>query len=343
MRKRNRTGGEIDNTIIEVKEGLDAIRNLKMGIFHLATRLVKEGPTKKGLLILVGPKVSKERLTEEEAILSKVLEPGLLKRIQLVTYREGQFFNLPDKISPKFLGSLEQLVQKNTERAGTRLYPRHAYFEILKILINQWLLKKGPQTAEWLSKAAGCSYPTVAAACKRLDDNIKRGSYRRIELSRFPKDEWSKLIAMSDRVRSTMYFVDSSGQPRPPENLLNRLRKMNRPDIGVGGVLGARHYWPDLDVIGTPRLDLTVHCPYDRANILLLERLDPALRQTEDKRAPAAVAVHFIRRYDTLFKKDPDGLIWADPVECMMDLHEMKLEAQVLEFLEFFSSQREKT
>jgi hypothetical protein len=48
-------------------------------------------------------------------------------------------------------------------------------------------------------------------------------------------------------------------RPRSPEVLLQRLSELNRSDIAVGGVLGARHYFPGLDLVGTPRLDLVVH------------------------------------------------------------------------------------
>jgi hypothetical protein len=106
--------------------------------------------------------------------------------------------------------------------------------------VHQWLLGKGPMATGWLMKTAGCSYPTVAGALGRLDHVLRRASNRKVELRDFPKEEWARLITVSDRVRSTVRFVDASGKPRPPEAHLRRLEKLKVPNLGVGGVLGAR-------------------------------------------------------------------------------------------------------
>ena len=45
-----------------------------------------------------------------------------------------------------------------------------------------------------------------------------------------------------------------------------------------------------------------------------------------------------IRRKDSLFETNPLGIAWADPVECLLDLHEMRLEPQALEFLNFLKT-----
>ena len=136
------------------------------------------------------------------------------------------------------------------------------------------------------------------------------------------------MVAVSGRVRSTMRFVDRSGQPRTPESYMRRLAKMARPDIGVGGVTGGRHYLESLDLTGSPRLDLTVHIPGGRADLSFVEKLDPALCKIDDGSVPGNVVVHFIRRRDSLFEPGPEGIFYADPVECLLDLHEARLEDQ---------------
>jgi hypothetical protein len=41
----------------------------------------------------------------------------------------------------------------------------------------------------------------------------------------------------------------------------------------------------------------------------------------------------------TFFQKSDDGMVWADEVECLLDLHEARLESQALEFLELLTPQ----
>ena len=188
----------------------------------------------------------------------------------------------------------------------------------------------------------GC-YPTVREALRRLGSVIKRQSDRRFELAYFPRDEWSGLVAVSNQARSTVRFADRSGQPRSPEAHLRRLEKLRVPNLAVAGVFGAKHFYPDLDLVGSPRLDLSFHCPGRHADLSFVERLDPALAKTEDTREPVSLVLHFVRRGTSLFELRPDGLLWADPVECLLELHDARLEPQAREFLNSFPAARGKT
>jgi hypothetical protein len=55
------------------------------------------------------------------------------------------------------------------------------------------------------------------------------------------------------------------------------------------------------------------------------------------------MAVHFIRRPESLFVQGAGKTLWADPVECMLDLHDARLEPQALEFLRHFEEQKRRT
>ena len=119
--------------------------------------------------------------------------------------------------------------------------------------------RSGPLTSKELSAQTGFSYPTISNALQELEPFLVRHSDRPVQLRAFPKDAWFRLIAQAENVRSTMAFADPSMRPRSPEVLLQRLGELKRSDIAVGGVLGARHYLPGLDLVGTQRLDLVVH------------------------------------------------------------------------------------
>ena len=147
------------------------------------------------------------------------------------------------------------------------------------------------------------------------------------------------LVAQAGKVRASIGYADRSGRPRSPESLLNRLRDLGRDDIAVGGVLGARLYLPGLDIIGTPRLDLVLHRNTSNEMtdpLVWIRRLDPALKPAE-RGEPCQVVVHTLLRPESFFSELQDRLHYADEVECLLDLHESRMEQQALEFLDSLS------
>ena len=225
------------------------------------------------------------------------------------------------------------VVEKERKQSNTT---RTDYsFVILKLLLHQFLTSGKPITSDGLAQTAGCSYQAVARALKPLGSLLESRSDRKVALRWFPKDEYARLLAVADRARSTVRYADVSGQPRSVESQVRRLEKMNPPGLAIGGVLGARHYDPDLDLVGTPRLDLSVHCPGRRMNLDFIEKLDPGLKRVADPRQPAILVVHAVRHDNALFAPRKGGLAWADPVECLLDLHDARLEMQAAQFLEY--------
>src|SRR5262249_38944435 len=120
-------------------------------------------------------------------------------------------------------------------------------------------------------------------------------------------------------------------------------KQLSRSDIAVGGVIGARHYQPGLDLVGTPRLDLSVHSRAKNVDLGFVRELDPALKQSEDREESARVVIHVIRRAVPLFEQTDDGTLWADPVECLLDLQESRLEEQAQEFVASFTTSNGKS
>ena len=209
-----------------------------------------------------------------------------------------------------------------------------------KILLHHLLTDGQFVTAEWLARTSGYTYPTVANVLQSLGSLIERGSDRRFRLRWFPHEELARLVALSDRARATARYADRSGQPRSPEAHLARLEKLNLSGLALGGVLGAKHYFPDLDLVGTPRLDLSQHARDHRIDLDFIEKLDPALQRVKDPLEPASVVVHVVSHANSLFVPREGGLQWADPVECLLDLHEAHLETQAAQFLAVLRNQR---
>ncbi len=330
-----RPDGRWQNIVVEVKSNTHGFRNLRAALFGMAYWLVKE-PETHGLLVLVDSRITEESLKREIKLAAEILHPGIMDRVSIANFKEGQFRGLPRNLGQDFHHWLEQLVHKETHGGRTR----DSFYVVLQILLHQWLMGKGPMTTDWLMKTAGCSYPTVAGALGKLDHCLSRHSDRRVELRFFPKEEWARLLAISSQVRNTVRFVDASGIPRSPDAHLRRLAKMNIPGLAIGGVLGARHYHPSLDLTGSPLLDLSLHTPGREMDLEFIGKLDPALKPVENPFSPFQVAVHAVRRVDPFYQPREAGLAWAAPLECLLDLHEARLEGQALEFLQTLSSMK---
>jgi hypothetical protein len=332
---------QIGRYMVQAKMGVQSVRSLRDAIIQLAYQLA-ECPSKRALLVLPNLQVTKERLSEEQAKALQAFRPEITKRLYLVTLEGEEFLNLPARLSASHKRRLQQLVRSETTQHGERLQRIDGYYVILKLLILQWLNDAPPMTTKWLSETSGYSYPTVAKTLSRLAGNVKRHSNRRVELRLFPWDEWARLLAVSDQVRSTVWFTDTSGQPRELETLTRRLNELNRCDIALGGVYGARHYHPGLNLVGSPRLDLTMHCPQGTRDLAFVKQLDPGLEKIEGPGRPARLVVHAARRTKSFFESREGGLSWADPVECLLDLHEAHLEPQALEILNTLIARRGK-
>jgi len=333
--------GKAENIVVTVSRGAD-VRNLRTALMELSYKLAEQSPETKGLLLLIDSRITPERLRKEWLSATRVLQPEVMNRLSIVLHGGGRVSGLPADPDAATLQRIEGLTRES-RAPGTpirRIDPNH---EILKILVHRWLLNLGPISMIHLGRIAGYSFPTVAAAVRRLANSVARSTARGVELAGFPYDAWARMVALAESARSAVRFTDRSGQRRSPESLLRRLRNLPATDaaiIAVGGAFGARHHFADLDLVGTPRLDLTIHAPAERMDLSFIKQLDPALEITNDPREIANVTTHVIRRNASFFEKGAGGEVWADPVECLLDLHEMKLEAQAREFLDALIARR---
>lgn len=286
------------------------------------------------LLCLVSPRMTEERIEKEWKLCSRVLRPEVVRRLAVHVALAGGRSRSFGEVAESLAEELCRDTVRRERRSGTASLRAPDYsFIILKLFVYGWLTYRGPITARWLADTAGCSYPTVASATRRIERAITRRQDRRLELREFPRQEWSRLLTIADEARSTMRFADRSGQPRSALSLLQRLQELRPRGVALGGILGARHYHPGLDLMGLPRLDVCVHSPERSAEVGFVRRLDPALEVTSDPTEPARLVVHFVRHHASLFEPDSGGLPWADPAECLMDLHEARLEPQAAELV----------
>lgn len=327
----------LGDTVFEVVVAARDVRRLSaswMKVGHLSST-----PRKRhSILILDDPLISDERLQEEWAGIQSLFRPEILDRITLVILREDALNQILGTLSKQEQECIEKVAEHVRSRASQPVKSSSdAFFDILRVLLIHWFRRSGPLSAKELTAQTGFSYPTIAGALEKLEPHLLRHSDRRVELQAFPRDAWLKLLAQGEKVRSSKGYTDPSGRPRSPEVLLDRLRELGRDDVAVAGVVGARHFLPGLDLTGIPRLDLVVHARRAPGQTSFVRRLDPALKPAK-RGEPCQVVVHTLFRPEPFFSKKQDSLNWADEVECLLDLHEARLESQALEFLEHLVS-----
>ena len=323
----------IGHSVFEVLADLRDLRHFRSTLMGLGKILLLDTRFR-CILVLDEPQISDDRLHEEWRDIETLFRPEILGRITLAIRREGtsdEVVGTLTDIEKKSIEMVAEHARRNAFRPLRR--PSEAFFDILRVLLVHWFRKSGPLTSKKLAEETGFTYPTIATALERLEPRLIRHSDRRIELNAIPKEAWFQLIAQADKARASQGFADPSGRPRPPEVLLNRLRDLGRDDIAVAGVLGARHYLPGLDLVGTPRLDLVVNARRMAGPPTFLRRLDPALKPA-GRGEPCQVVVHSLFRPEPFFTQPENGIRWADEVECLLDLHEMRMESQALEFVE---------
>ena len=332
----------LDDTIFEVLPGLRDGRRLRAAALDMA-RAADADWIRHAILVLEKPQITPARLREEWAGARSVFRPDIADRLSLAMRYDETWDGIPSAPDARQQTAIEEIL--NREGAGRPFHSRgrvDATYEILRILIHQWMRHLGPVTVTWLMTVSGYSYPTVAKAVDQLAPSLERYP-RGLKLKQFPRDEWARLLAVSDDVRRTVRFVDRSGQPRSPRSLLRRLGQLERSDIAVGGVWGAGHYDPEIDLVGSPRLDLSLHTSRADPDYGFVEQLDPGLERSTNRHEGAALVVHLVRRHESFFESSTDGPPWADPVECLLDLHEARLESQARDFLQSFSRNEART
>lgn len=316
------------------------LRGMLMDLAHI----VDVSPLVRGNLVLIDPKVTSETIADVWTEASRIFHPKLVKRLSLIEVRmaEGEEFALqcfPDDRAEEDVARIRKIVRQRTEETKTTrkaTAPGSSLYEVLRVLMVRWL-NPGllPITISQLGEETGYSYKPVRRALDELSRHLEQYGHRGVELKSFPREAWSRLFLDADSIRETIRFWPEGGIPRTPASMLKRFYQLPEDEtnhVGIGGVEGARFYATDFDLIGQPRLDFTVHCPEGDPDLGFLRKLDASLAPTEKRDDACSVFVHLLRRPRNYF----DGR-FADPAECLLDLQEMRLDAQARGFLRTFS------
>lgn len=322
-------------TLFEVKDQVRDLRQLKAALLQLAMAL-GHAPGYSGALVLVDPVVTWERLGQEWEGLRRALNQDVFRRLHLVVREADAFRGIPENPVPQEQSVINEIIGNLISRRQSR--PRRSsgsFYDVLRVLLVSWFRREGPLTTKRICEITGYSYPTVAQALHDLEPRLMRQSDRSVELMAFPQGDWMRFVSNSAKLRGSAVFTDRSGSPRPAEKIIERLRKVLGGNVAVGGILGARHYLPGIDLVGTPRLDVTLDGAAEATLAETIERVDPGLKPAR-RGEPGSLVVHFSRLAEPLFTRKGEKL-WADEVDCLLDLHDAHLESQAQELLEHLS------
>lgn len=325
----------LDKSIFEYKARVNDLRLVQSTILSLA-KILSEFPDHTCVFIIDGTKISKSRLWDEWQSLYHLFQPSILKRLRMVVFAKGSIIDKFGELNNDEIDALVEIREKLSKDIFENVYhKKDALFEILRILLVHWFRRSGSLQLSKLEQLSGYSYPTVAATINKLDDYLIRYSDRSVELKSFPQRNWLKLITMSDETR--LVFGYWAYRPKSMEDLIKRVQERHENDIAFGGIIGARYYLPGIDLVGIHRIDLTV-LKWDSSKIeTLIRELDPGLKKIERGTLPQVV-VHNLTRSESLFSQGEKFNI-ADEVECLLDLHEARLESPFSDLLEHCKEQ----
>ena len=324
--------------VLELKFHIQAVRDLYAATVQLARVLAEKPELRQACLAVRIPRISRDRLRQEWDSVKSVLRPAIASKLALISVGGDQPW--ADPAEPE-LEKLAATLYANSAGTGRQTStPRQAitpkFFEIFKIIVNHWLRKQGPIRIAEIIVQSGSSYPTVAEAVNHLVDTqeLIRQTNRRVEMPAFPRRTWGEVLALSSSLRMPIYFADTSGRPSDPQALLRRIGAKAPAELAVGGVVAARHWDPDFDLHGVPRLDLSVHAPHRTYDTGAIQRADPALTVVGSRSANIVLALHPLLRKEPLFEPSTKiPLPVVDPVETLLDLHELGLSTQAEELV----------
>lgn len=303
-------------------------RDLHAALLRLAL-VVDETAKAKSLWIYI-PKMTISRVRDEwNAFLRVVDQTRIAPQISMVAMTSDGIWSSSNShdLEEKARVQLPALARARLPAAETRWMTVSAkFFEVWKVLLQSWLLREGPIAALEISERSGASIPTVAAALRhfRQRGEVADTRNRPIELLGLPQATLREVLVLSNSLRRPVHYHDASGRPPDPAGLLRHLTADAPSGLAVGGVVAAKHYDPDFDLNGLPRLDVLVD---DTVPSDWVRKLDPALRVVVPTASSPVLVVHPVK---ALPASDPSTgtLRLADPVETLLDLYEMRLTEQ---------------
>lgn len=328
--------GNSAEVLIEVLRTNNA-RDVRGCFLALAYVLENEPPDTHAVLVLTESKLSTSRLREEMARFRRIVQDHIGQRVHCITYSEDGS-SIKQELS-KFGDNLTKFVRDLVQHESATKGGRASRAFVQALVLDRWLLGKPLTSLTEVAHEAKASRPTVTAALDHLTAlGAISGVFGDFRVNPPTPSAWISVAKDFQRDRKSVYFSDPSGLARGPQALLNRLLHSRNPqrqhgDLAVGGVIAASHVYPALNITSAPRLDLSV---YD-GNTSFVRKLDAGLRELKEPKSNAPLVLHFGRRLRRPLEWVDPGLDFVSPLECLVDLLDIGLEADASAFADHLS------
>ncbi|MBZ0264821.1 hypothetical protein K8I28_09140 [bacterium] len=303
-----------------------SIRNLRANLLGMAYWLSLHNG-KSGIVVLVRSQISKTRLLSEWELLKKSIHPSVISRYYLIFEEEGKFSSFSRELHTNQQAWIRDILKnKNQTEIKESSKPRKtvsapaAYYNILKILINEWIFERGSVTSSWLMEVSGYSYPTVKKALDRMGSELKRSSSRSVQFDSFPKDEWAKLCAVSDEIQPLLQYSKPQLSESNFSEYIEKFQGQDDSTVALAGLHGLEYHFPEVDLPKASSLYIAVHQQNAESIDELMKSIDPELTRSIEGSHQKNVYVRIIETVDSFFSDEPDGFQIADPVHCLLDL-----------------------
>lgn len=317
---------------IEVSVGLGTVRDLRKLLLDAAYTVRGNAGTALVLLFKCG--FTPARLAAELADFQGVVRHDIADRVKVLAIDTRQQI---DGVLHEYVDANQFEVLRGQIEAFSVGTPTSSSREVVQfLLLRRWLRGLGPIKTADLATQSGASSPTVSAAIKAIEPDVLRTRDRQVALKSFSPESWHKWLTKSAEAQ-TVRFVDRSGAPRTPEKLARRLSALGRKDVAIGGVLGAMHHFPAIDITGAPRLDILIHGTY-HADLSFMEEFDAGLVRDDSPEENARVVVHFTNRSESYFDVE-NGTAWADVLDCLIHMWKAGLTHQVEDLISYLCRQ----
>lgn len=300
--------------------GLRNTRDLRAEVVSLATDLVANNAS--GQLIVADSAISTSTVSEEWQRLLQALDPGIRERMRLNIEPNSKRQKLADHI--------------RVDRPNYR-------YEVLRLLLGASLTPSRSDSLKRLVDGIGSSQTPVREAISALKQaGVVQVSGRALSVE--PDEISQELLARVGALPQKLRFrFEQGARIKPPTALLDRaLPLLAQTDsvsgwakIALSGAAVAHAEFPQIDLMGIPRLDLVAQVPRLAKSFdgNLLRQLDDGLELEPNVLAPTPVVVTLIRAETPLFHVP--GLSNARcsfPADVFLSLLDMGLREQALQY-----------
>lgn len=307
---------------LNVMANIAGSRDLHAAVTGLATHLLAVPELRTASLLALSKQLTAARAEKEMDILRKILHPTIARRIEVVLVGADEVYH---STPGSRLAPIAEELRKELSGAAADGRKGNSLFEIHKLLLRRVLLGEPAPTLRDLAEMTGYSYSAVSDGARKLQSagTTRRGKKGTIELQDVSLRKLAFLAQMPG-VRPVRLLVDATGRKPDHHALWKRVRPWLGESLAAGGVLAGEHWDPKLDLHGLPRIDL--HAVDPRAFKARELGLADAPAHVGPERV--VVALHPVIRKRPLFIRT-----WADPVETILDLLELRLQAQAEQLL----------